>query len=238
VPVTLGGLGQPRPQRVRFERLNRRTDPAYKMSSSVTVPNSASAPPLATEVIPAEVRELLGPAPLTSTEDAAAYERILSQMALAVSPSDFVEWTWVKELVDLTWEAARARRAKAVRLALARKAAIHRILEADWFGHRPNRSHWVDQLWEGADQVYRGDEGPVAAFDAALERLGLSKNALEDAAYLTALEEVQSLQDLADNANSRRDAVLREIERRRDAIAARARKATETIEPAIDAVFE
>ena len=95
------------------------------MTAPQSPPQNASAkdaalPATTTRVIPAHIRELLGPSPLTSLEDAAAYERILAQVAQAVSPKDVMEWVWVKELVDLGWEAGRARRAIAVCIALAR----------------------------------------------------------------------------------------------------------------------
>lgn len=35
-------------------------------------------------IVPAEIRALLGPAPITSLEDGDAYERLLSQFALAI----------------------------------------------------------------------------------------------------------------------------------------------------------
>lgn len=197
------------------------------------LPTTATAQP----VMPPDIRELLGPSPLTSTEDHAAYERLLGQLAIAISPTDFVEWTAVKELADLSWEVERARRAIAVRLALARKAAIHKILEAHRFDGRPPWPTDEDELWQDADAVYNDDPDAATDFKAALLKLGLSERALDDAAYLTALDEVQKLQDLADKASARRDAMLRQIERRRDA-AERARKTTASVEPAIDAEFE
>jgi hypothetical protein len=48
------------------------------------------------QFIPAETRALLGPAPITHLEDGDAYERVLSKMAEAVAPIDFVEWIWLK----------------------------------------------------------------------------------------------------------------------------------------------
>lgn len=181
-------------------------------------------------LVPAEIRELLGPPPLTSSENVTAYERMFSRVALAIGPGDFIEWTWVRELVDLGWEIARVRRAKAVRLAMARKAAIRKLLDADRDAGTFDLSIWRDEIQEDVDAVYAGDVERIAAFQQALARLGLSDDALEDAAYLAALEDLQTLQDLADRASLRRDGVLREIERRRGAVAERARRAATALE--------
>jgi hypothetical protein len=187
-------------------------------------------------VIPAETRALLGPAPITYLEDGDGYERILAQMAVAVSPQDFVEWIWVKDLVDLGWDAARARRAKSVRLVMARRDGIESILKADGPG---GEGFVMDDAFSAqADRIMDGDRKEHKAFAATLERLGLTIEAASDAAYNTAIEDVERLQRLIDNADSRRDAVLREIDRRREAFAKRARTAVEAMGAVVDAEFE
>lgn len=189
------------------------------------------------QIIPADIRALLGPPPLTSLEDADAYERVLTQMALAISPKDFVEWTWLKDIADLTWDAGRARRAKAVRLALARRTAIENILRAE---EVPSLADFIldDRIPKEADDIYRGDAREKKAFGATLARLGLTEQSVADAAFHAALEDMERLQQLVDNANTRRDAVLREIDRRRDGLARRLRETGAMIDNIIDAEFE
>jgi hypothetical protein len=252
--------------------------------------------------VPSDIRELLGPPPITHLEDGEAYERILASMAEAIAPKDFVEWIWVKDIVDLTWDAARARRARAVRLALARRQAIENILEADWapLTWRDSLSDHRDEVKKFAYQIYRllaenadsngGDTEPAAGdegedqgeadetddgedgageddlgeedqdydlgeedqdydlgeedqeeeetFDDTLQRLGLTEASVADAAYHEALFDMERLQRLVDNANARRDAVLREIDRRRESMGRRLREAVRDIEQVIDAEFE
>ena len=229
--------------------------------------------------IPAETRALLGPAPITHLEDGDAYERVLSKMAEAVAPTDFVEWTWLKDIVDLVWEAARARRAKAVRLALARRAAIEIILRADWdpallagdlvgieierFADQVYRSMAEEKeeeeeeeeggategKFESEDQELAADPGSEETegdyeeddgetFDEMLARLGLTPDAVDDAAYLVALDTMERLQRLIDNANARRDVILREIDRRRDALGRRMREAVVSSGEIVDAEFD
>ena len=63
--------------------------------------------------VPAEIRALLGESPLLATEDPNRYYALLAKLALEVKPRDFVEWLWVKDIADLTWEIIRLRRIKA-----------------------------------------------------------------------------------------------------------------------------
>jgi hypothetical protein len=62
--------------------------------------------------MPLEVRDLLGPAPVLSTEDARRYEKILKSFAQCVQPRDFIEWMLVRDLADERWEIERLRRFK------------------------------------------------------------------------------------------------------------------------------
>jgi hypothetical protein len=54
-----------------------------------------------------------GPAPLLDGEDSAAYDELLARVSGAVKPSDILEEIWVRDVVDLVWEALRLRRLKA-----------------------------------------------------------------------------------------------------------------------------
>jgi hypothetical protein len=56
---------------------------------------------------------LFGPAPLVEGEDEATYGEFLARISSAVKPKDFLEEIWVRDVVDLSWEALRMRRIKA-----------------------------------------------------------------------------------------------------------------------------
>ena len=95
-----------------------------------------------------------------------------------------------------------------------------------------------DRIPKEADDIYRGDARQKQAFGATLARLGLTEQSVADAAFHAALEDMERLQQLIDNANARRDAVLREIDRRRDGLAKRLRETGAMIDNIIDAEFE
>src|SRR6266567_1916377 len=94
------------------------------------VMNSKSEVTKSAPKIPPEIRALLGEPPLLISEDPGAYEFLLATFANAVRPTDPIEWIYVKDCVDLTWEIQRIRRAKAGIIDVARKEALRSILES------------------------------------------------------------------------------------------------------------
>src|ERR1700722_12359069 len=51
-----------------------------------------------------------GPPPLLEGEDARVYNEMLDRVFAAVSPTDFIEEIWARDLVDVTWAKFRYRR--------------------------------------------------------------------------------------------------------------------------------
>jgi hypothetical protein len=78
--------------------------------------------------IPPYIREVFGRPPLLRTEDPDAYDRLLSELALEISPRGIAEWLWVRELADLNWEILRTRRAIASLLNISFKPALFETL--------------------------------------------------------------------------------------------------------------
>jgi hypothetical protein len=58
---------------------------------------------------------------LLEGEDGAHYDKLLTQVTAAVAPTDVIEEFWVRDVVELLWEAMRLRRLKA---SLLRSSAI------------------------------------------------------------------------------------------------------------------
>src|SRR5215213_7099159 len=73
----------------------------------------------------AGAQALLGRPPLVHGEDEGAYAELLARVQATVAPKDVLEEFWVRDVVDLSWEAVRLRRMKAN----AMRAAMHRALE-------------------------------------------------------------------------------------------------------------
>jgi hypothetical protein len=83
-----------------------------------------------------------GPAPLIEGENAAAYDEFLIRISSAVRPADIFEEIWVRDIVDLVWEALRLQ--AGLFTAGARKALVHALAPvlgwAQPSGHSPAAS--------------------------------------------------------------------------------------------------
>ena len=86
-----------------------KTAPALSKSLPKSDNNKASIETL----VPVEIRDMLGEPPLLATEDPNQYDALLAVLAREVKPSDFIEWLWVKDIADYTWDIIRYRRIKA-----------------------------------------------------------------------------------------------------------------------------
>jgi hypothetical protein len=104
------------------------------MNDSVSKVNDANAlvethvPAEIRTPVPTEVRDLLGKQPLLANEDPNHYYALLGELAREVKPSDLIEWLWVKDVADDTWEIIRYRRIKAAYVNGQFKAALARHL--------------------------------------------------------------------------------------------------------------
>src|SRR6202051_1953162 len=79
------------------------------MNSLVTDPSDLSPMPREQALPPVP----FGTAPLIEGEDAGAYDELLLRISAAVRPGNIFEEIWVRDIVDLVWEAFRLRRLEA-----------------------------------------------------------------------------------------------------------------------------
>jgi|SRR5580704_779209 hypothetical protein len=62
---------------------------------------------IAVMAIPEDIREIWGGPPLLRNESAETSEKLAGQISQAVGPIDVIEWLWVKDVLDLSWEIRR-----------------------------------------------------------------------------------------------------------------------------------
>ena len=178
-------------------------------SSNVAAPNKISC---------------FGPPPLIDGEDAKAYDDLLVQVSSTVKPSDFLEEMWVRDVVDLTWEIFRWRRLKAQlfssRLLDLVKSKMGRIFKTD------KELNELMALWM---------EQEPGAIDLVQKYLAATGDTLEGMAAGVILNSVgyfRRLEEFTTNAERRRNATLREVDRHRAVLAQRLRDKVQEIEGA------
>jgi len=169
-----------------------------------------------------------GPAPLFEGEDSAGYDELLARVSGAIKPSDIIEEIWIRDIVALTWEALRLRRVRAALLTAKRHVGVKQLL----------RPLYGTEVYDLSEQWARREGEAVAAVDRHLATAGLTMDAVMAETMSAEIELVEKMDRMIASAEIRRNATLREIERRRSDFAARLRQATKDRDNVEEASFQ
>jgi hypothetical protein len=159
-------------------------------------------------------------------EEPAQYRSMLDQVRTAVNPTDFVEEAWVRDVVDLLWEAIRYRRMKVAFLNAHLQDGLASLL-GPLIGY--NEGTQVVRAW------VQGDAAATTYIDETLKETGRSLEAARALTVRLHLKSVEAFDRMIAGAEARRISVLREIDPRRAAFALALRSAVKPVE---DADFE
>jgi hypothetical protein len=168
-----------------------------------------------------------GPPPLVAGEDPTRYKESLARVFAAVRPKDVIEEMAVRDIVNLDWEAGRLRRVKAGVLAAGLQASLFAKLIA-----APKMTESTAR--DLAQRFVGGDTSAVEEVDQLLASIGLTMDAVTAHTMIVRLRDFEAIERLIAGAEARRYAVLRELEKRRSALAEALRREGEVV----DADFE
>jgi len=185
---------------------------------------------------------IFGPPPLLAAEDAAAYDDLLARVSGHLKPSDIFEEIWVREIVDLIWEIMRYRRHQAAFIKAAELQRLKKILEplasqpASRRGSFLSRLHAEEEALKATPELASGwAAGKPAAIQRVnelLKSIGLTMDSVVAQAVAHELDKIERFNRLVASAEWRRNALLREIERRRAGFAQKLRNEIHKIENA------
>jgi hypothetical protein len=171
--------------------------------------------------------DFFGRPPLLESEDAAKYDELLARVTETVRPSDLIEEIWIQDIVDLSWEVWRLRRLKMNLHIASIPDAIAKMLV------RPGKPEFITDVEGESGIVFVGRIFPTEAQELAqkwaakdpsaaeevkglLAAHGQSMDTVEVRALVLALDSIERIDRSIMNMEMRRNAVLREIDRRRD----------------------
>jgi hypothetical protein len=149
--------------------------------------------------MPALIRKLWGPPPIHRSEDPAVYWKLGLAMAEALQPADPIEWMYLKDVVDYTWEIRRLRKYQVQLIAIQERTFLS---EARKLIPPKEMKRWKELVETGQ---------------------------YETEMFLKDLESFENINRLLDVAESRRTAALNEIASYRKTFAPRLRKASDDI---------
>ena len=171
--------------------------------------------------------DILGPfmpsLPLIEGENEADYQALSERCLKGIKPKDAVEVVWAQDFIDYAWEAKRLRRMKMAHIKANRREAVQTLLceymdKGDEItGGAGDQAKLLAHGWS------RDDEDAVATVEAILSEHGLDHDAITAQAITANLATYERLDKLIASYDYRRDAAHRELEKRRDLLAKRAR---------------
>jgi hypothetical protein len=171
----------------------------------------------------------LGSAPLIRGEEVSNYDTLLARISGAVKPADILEEIWVRDVVDLVWDAIRMRRLKAALMTVCAHEGMQRTLS----GFAGVTSIGFARQWATRD------EAAVAKADALLASAGLTIDSVMAQTLRVRIGEVERIDRMAMAAEARRNVALHEIERHRAGLAKALRRVAHDVENGVeDAEFE
>jgi len=181
---------------------------------------------------------MFGPPPILPGEDALAYVRLLARVSEDVKPRDIVERIWIRDVVDLTWEILRWRRLKKGFVS-AQAALVLSELLAPFATEVSNYAEAEQKSWSNRDIAtqladrWLCNDPEVVAFLRKLEReKRISIDSVMSSAIFSKLDTIEQFDRLLTVLETRRNAVLREIDRRRAIFAQSLRTEIQKVEDA------
>jgi hypothetical protein len=163
----------------------------------------------------------LGRPMLQAGDDPDLYDRLHAGMTAAVAPRDVIEEIWVRDVVDLVWEALSLRRLKALLLIVSARRGLDQVISPLFKDGR---------AYELANDWFAGKKEAVREVEQALAKAGLTMEAVAAQTLAIKLDDIERIDRMIMNAEARRNATLREVERHRETLAARLRCAAEDIQ--------
>src|SRR5262249_7769164 len=169
----------------------------------------------------AEHQALFGPPPLFDEEDTKVYDQLLTQVSTTVMPTDILEDIWVRDVVDLTLAVFRLRRLTA------------NLMKANAF---KGLSETLAPL-VGRSQAETLAEGWAARKSDVIEEVnktltsaGLTNDTILAQTFSLKVNDIERIQNMIALAEARRNATLREIDRHRQTLGQKLRRAAQQIE--------
>ena len=166
-----------------------------------------------------ELSDLLGPPPLLPSENLADYEALRLRVIAAVKPTDAIEHLYVRDAVDLQWELMRLRHLKTRFLVSSASVGLNILMNMrmNYVDSDPNYKSWIKNERKGIKNI-----------KSMLSDWGLSEADIHAQTLAKKIDEFERIERLIANAEARRNAALRELERHREAVGRRLKNALDT----------
>jgi hypothetical protein len=169
----------------------------------------------------AEHFTLFGPPPLFDGEDAEMYDQLEREISAAVTPADILENIWVRDIVDLTLEVFRLRRLTANLMKANEYKGLIETL-APLVGR--SQAETLAEGWAARKPDV------VEEVTKTLTSAGQTTDSIVAQTFSLKLNDIERMQHMMALAEARRNATLCEIDRHRQTLGQKLRRAAQQLE--------
>ncbi|HME86366.1 MAG TPA: hypothetical protein VKG91_17925 [Roseiarcus sp.] len=163
----------------------------------------------------------VAPAPLLPAEKEADYAATAGRIVGVARPRDAIKEFLIRDVIDLTWEVLRLRRAKAGILRASMDGGVYDALGGVGYAFA-DRSTLSDSWAAGDDRARK-------KVDAILAKAGLTTDEVTAKTLERKIDVFERIDRMLASAGARRNNALREIDRHRDAAGAAVRRAIDEV---------
>ncbi|WFT83397.1 HNH endonuclease [Methylobacterium sp. CB376] len=199
--------------------------PSSQAQASETAPTTDILP-----AVPHQLGFMFDDRPVLPGESPHQYDALLREIVRKVRPADAIEAIWVKDVVDLIWEAKRLRRMRLEILKQGHFAALTNLLHPTFLGSQYGGTFEIKSAEARARKLalgwLGGEAESRAEVDNRLASRGSTTADVTAAAFHLRLSDMERIDRMAAAADHRRDALLREIERSRTSVGQQLRAAS------------
>lgn len=169
-----------------------------------------------------ELDKMLGNRPILPGEDASAYDKLTYKFRETMSPRDIVEEILVRDVIDLTWEVQRLKNFKRDFLHLNRGNALEKVF--DQFAGYSFANRELSDKWR------KGDPKAIEKVNEELSSRGFEISVIDAMNFRLQIDQIERMDRLIMQAEARRSAHLREVDRHRSVLAEIMREAIQAHE--------
>jgi hypothetical protein len=185
--------------------------------------------------IPENLSEFFNDAPLVGDETIESYRRLFGMIVAGLNPVNAIDWLYMKDVVDLSWQIRRERIVLADFIKLMQMDVVRDLLKAT-FDPAGTIEASVYRIFDAAGEAQRWANDPEARkeIDARLTARGHPPPAVLAQAYVRGASQIDTIDKRIASYEARRVGIVREIERRNERFARDLEAASSSI---IDAEF-
>ena len=185
-----------------------------------TFSNQAPRQGLQDLIVPAVFDRVVQPAFLMPGESLSDYEAIRDMVVEEIAPQSGIEWLWVADLVELSWDIVRYRMLRQKMLEVRRQDAIEAMLQRVDLPGIPREHKQLAQAHTRLNaEAWKADPAVAAEIEHRLEKHGIDEGSINSEVLVQSQELLLLFDGLMQSAQNRRILLLREINRRRLSLA-------------------